>query len=127
MTSRLYDKLPVYEISLLKNNEDFQTIVCTIYHEMGHISDHNTMPNIYAAAQNFDDKKQMLAAFFWAEYLAEKRSSETNLVSHQEYCEDFIKREWKSFKFNFDNPTEDNFFSYVKHCLISWEEQRKQI
>ena len=111
LTARLFDRLPTYDIPKLKFNEDFQTIVCTIYHEMGHIADRNTMPSIYAAAvsQSTDDK-QILAPFFWAEYLAEKRSSETNLVSHQDFCDDFVKQEWKSFDYNLDNPTEDNYF-----------------
>ena len=115
LTARLFDRLPTYDISKLKLNEEFQTIVCTIYHEMGHIADRSTMPSIYAAAvpQSTDDK-QILAPFFWAEYLAEKRSSKTNLVSYQDFCDDFVKREWKSFDYNFDNPTEANFFFLCK-------------
>lgn len=106
--------LPVYDIALLKGNEDFRTIIGTAYHEMGHASDWKAMPRIYAAAQDFSDERQRLAAFFWVEYLAEKRSSEeVDLAIHREYCEDFARRKWKSFKYNSDQ-NEGNFLYLCK-------------
>lgn len=114
LTASRFDNLPVYDISQLQNNNDFKFIVSTLYHEMGHISDMTTMPRIYAAAQNFGNKWRMLAAFFWVEYLAEKRSSEANLVSNDDYLCDFVKRRWDSFKFNYSSASEDNYFYLCK-------------
>ncbi len=114
LTSRLYDKISVYDIQQLNNNENFKLIVNTLYHEMGHVSDMQTMPKIYAAASNFGSIKQMLPAFFWAEYLAEKRSSTKGIVDHSDYCTDFVKRQWKCYQFDFETPTEQNFFYLCK-------------
>jgi len=55
-TSRLYAKIPVYDIQQLNKNEKFKLIVNTLYHEMGHVSGMQTMPNIYAAASNLESK-----------------------------------------------------------------------
>ncbi len=56
----------------------------------------------------------MLPAFFWVEYLAEKRSSSSNFIAHVEYCEEFASREWKSYKFDFCTCGEENFFYLCK-------------
>lgn len=114
LTSRLYTQLPIYNISELMNNEKFKLIVNTLYHEMGHVSDMETMPIIYAVAQNLDDMKQMLPAFFWAEYLAEKRSSATEIADQSKYCDDFVRKQWKANKFDTETATEENFFYLCK-------------
>lgn len=114
LTSRLYTQLPEYDISKLGNNENFKLIVTTLYHEMVHVSDMKTMHSIYAAAQNLNNKKQMLSSYFWVEYLAEKRSASTGLVDFNQYCNDFAKRQWKAYKFNFETYSEDNFVYLCK-------------
>lgn len=81
---------------------------------MGHVSDIKIMPNIYAAAQDLEKEEQMLPAFFWTEYLAEKRSSSSNIIDYTEYCEDFANCEWKSYKFDFRTGAEENFFYLCK-------------
>lgn len=58
LTLRLYAKIPVYDIQQLNNDENFKLIVNTLYHEMGHVSDMRTMPNIYAVASNSDNIEQ---------------------------------------------------------------------
>ena len=56
----------------------------------------------------------MLPAFFWAEYLAEKRSCSTNIIDYTEYCEDFSSCNWRAYKFDFYTGTEGNFFYLCK-------------
>jgi len=55
-TSRLYAKISVYDIQQLNKNENFKLIVNTLYHEMGLVSDMQTIHNIYAAASNLESK-----------------------------------------------------------------------
>lgn len=114
LASRLFHGLPTYEISKLSNNENYRHIISTIFHEMGHASDMKAMPNIYAIAQDLEHKEQMLPAYFWIEYLAEKRSYSANIASHIEYCEDFVARKWRSYRFDFCTYTEENFFYLCK-------------
>ncbi|QUH18666.1 hypothetical protein [Alkaliphilus sp. B6464] len=110
VTSRPYDKLPTYRIEELKDNVDFIMIVNTMFHEMGHVMDWASMPNLYAAAENTNDGKAMVTSVFWLEYLAEKRSSIEGLVNHSDYCDDFVSRKWKSYKFDTENTSESNKF-----------------
>lgn len=114
LSSRLFSLLPTYEISELLENENYRLIANTLYHEMGHVSDIKMMPHIYATAQNLEKEEQMLSAFFWAEYLAEKKSSSSNIIDYTEYCEDFAHREWKSYQFDFCTWAEENFFYLCK-------------
>lgn len=114
LSSRLFSLLPTYEVSELLENINYRLIVNTLYHEMGHVSDMKTMPHIYAVAQNLEKEDQMLPAFFWAEYWAEKRSCSSNIIDYTEYCEDFANREWKSYKFDFCTGAEENFFYLCK-------------
>lgn len=116
VTSRLYDKLPTYRIEELKDNIDFNMIVKTMFHEMGHVTDWASMPSLYAAAENMDDGKAMVTSAFWLEYLAEKRSSIEGLVNHSDYCDDFASRKWKSYKFDMENASENNFY-YLNKAL----------
>lgn len=114
LTSRLYSKISTYNIYELENDENFIHIINTLYHELGHVSDMAAMPNIYKAAQKLDNIKQMLPSYFWAEYIAEKRSSTIIPADHSDYCNDFVRRRWRCNKFNFETATEDNFFYLCK-------------
>ncbi len=110
VTSRLYDRLPTYKIEELKGNVDFTMIVNTMFHEMGHVTDWLSMPNLYLVAENMDDGKTLVTSVFWLEYLAEKRSSIEGLVNHSDYCDDFVSRKWESYKFDMENASENNFY-----------------
>lgn len=116
VTSRLYEKLPTLKIEELKGNVDFNMIVNTMFHEMGHVTDRVFMPNLYLAAENMDDDKAMVTSVFWLEYLAEKRSSIEGLVNHSDYCDDFASRKWASYKFDMENASENNFY-YLNKAL----------
>lgn len=114
LSSRLFSPLPTYTVSDLFENENYKLIANTLYHEMGHVSDMKMMPHIYAVAQDLEKEEQMLPAFFWAEYLAEKRSCSTNIIDYTEYCEGFASRKWKAYKFDFDTGSGENFFYLCK-------------
>ena len=114
LSSRLFSLLPTYTVSYILENENYKLIANTLYHEMGHVSDMKMMPHIYAVAQDLEKEEQMLPAFFWAEYLAEKRSCSTNIIDYTAYCEDFSSCNWRAYKFDFDTGTEENFFYLCK-------------
>jgi hypothetical protein len=116
VTSRLYEKLPSYNIKELEDNNDFIMLVNTLFHEMGHATDWMAMPQLYAAAIDMNNNKSMLTSFFWLEYLAEKRSSSNGRVNVSKFCDDFVKRSWRAYKVNFETCTEDNFF-YLNKAL----------
>lgn len=116
VTSRLYEKLPSYNIKEIEDNTDFIMLVNTLFHEMGHVTDWLAMPRLYTAALNLNNKKSMFAALFWLEYLAEKRSSSNDRVNISEFCDDFVKRPWKAHIVNFETCTDDNFF-YLNKTL----------
>lgn len=118
LTSRLYELLPTYDITELEGNENFKLIINTIFHEMGHATDWKLFPNIYKVAEESEDVKQYLPAFFWLEYLAEKRSSIQGLATdnEKEFCDDFVKRNWRVRKIDFCSSSESNFF-YLNKAL----------
>ena len=115
LTSRLFDLLPNYEIERLYRNKNFKQIVCTLYHEMGHINDMKLYHKIYRAALESEDMKEVLPSFFWAEYLAEKRSTVIDLTASH-FCESFLDITWNPISINESNATVDNFF-YLNKVL----------
>lgn len=115
LTSRLFDKLPVLQIEELYFNEDFQLIVNTLYHEMGHVSDMKKYPNLYESVFEFEDEQKALPAMLWLEYLAEKRSVSDNENTRQ-FCEQFVTADWKPIKFNYEDAAFDNLF-YLNKVL----------
>ena len=105
VTSRLYELLPSLSISDLRGNKDFQMLVNTLYHEMGHVHDRTKMPCMYNIADRAEKREEYLPCYLWLEYLAEKRSCITGLVDNSESCEDFVSRNWRANQFNLDlNP-----------------------
>lgn len=116
LTSHLYENLDNYDIQEIKDTESFKTIVRTVYHEMGHISDMRRFPKLYSSAINDKNLKEVLPSFFWLEYLAERRSCKISLKIDNDYCEDFVAREWKVRGLNLQSASEDNFF-YLNKAL----------
>lgn len=114
VTSRLYELLPSHEIDQLSDNMNFKCIVNTLYHEMGHVNDWKKMPGLYVAVERADNIKHAWPALFWLEYISEKRSCSTNLVSYAVFCNSFVRREWKSNQFNLQFANEENFFYLTK-------------
>ena len=110
LTSRLYDMLPNYNIEELEDNRDFKTIVNTMYHEMGHITDWVNYPKLYEIAESDSDIKKMLPALFWLEYLAEKRSCQVAILDKMDICEQFVQNEWHPYKINLSSADTSNFF-----------------
>lgn len=116
VTSRLYEMLPDYNIYDLKENEIFRLIVNSLHHEMGHVTDWLAYPNLYKAGSNADDLREYYPALFWLEYIAQKRTSTLGYVSNENFCEQFVSKRWKSYKFNMDEASESNFF-YLNKVL----------
>ena len=102
--------LPCYSIEKLEDNPNFEMIVNTLYHEMGHITDWAQYPKLYAEAEFMNNKKVGLPALFWLEYLAEKRSCSKDGSNNVEFCKQFVECKWHAYYCNFDDIDENNFF-----------------
>lgn len=116
VTSRLYDMLPNYDIEKLEDSVEFQNIVNTLYHEMGHVTDWITYPNLYEIAESGNEYKRVLPAFFWLEYIAEKRSCQVAGLDNKDFCEQFIQSKWHSYKLNLSSADTSNFY-YLNKVL----------
>lgn len=116
VTSRLYDMLPNYNIKELVYDNNFKLLVNTMYHEMGHVSDWQKYPNIYLEAETMKEMKKALPALFWLEYLAELRSCHVEGANVEEFCTQFVQRQWHSYKNDLSIIDESNFF-YMNKLL----------
>lgn len=126
VTSRLYELLPNLEIDTLKNNENYAMLRKTLYHEMGHINDMVVMPKLYnCVLKSFEVRNvyvDSIAALFWVEYIAEKRTAFFENVYNLEICDDFVKRKWHcSIADPYAQYGEKNFFYLTKllPCFIA--------
>ena len=114
LSSDTYDQLDELAIEKMADSEKFKSIVNTIYHEMGHASDWKKMPQLYGMVEDNSESSLKIASLFWLEYLAEKRSSEKGLVNHNSFCEDFVTREWKAYRIDFNDIDTENFIYLCK-------------
>jgi hypothetical protein len=117
LTSRLFDLLPCLEMDKLHDNPDFNMIVNTLYHELGHISDWKDYPKLYSVADAMDNVKNGLPAFLWLEYLAEKRSCQLNLVDNNSFCTQFVNYKWYPYKVSFEKANGTNFY-YLSKAMM---------
>lgn len=116
VTSRLYDMLPNYNIKELVNNDNFKMLINTMYHEMGHVSDWIKYPKIYAEAETGQEMEKVLPSLFWLEFLAEVRSCNAEGSNVDEFCTQFVQRQWHSYKNDLSLIDESNFF-YLNKLL----------
>ena len=114
LSSDAYDQLDELAIEKIADSEKFKSIVNTIYHEMVHASDWKKMPQLYGMVEDNSESSLKIASLFWLEYLAEKRSSEKGLVNHNFFCEDFVTREWKAYRVDFNDIDTENFIYLCK-------------
>lgn len=115
VTSRLYELLPSLEIQVLFDNQNFKTLVNTLYHELGHVSDWEKMPKLYEIVEKNDPADLALACLLWIEYVAEKRSCLMGLVNPEEFCDGFVDKEWRVTQFDYEDMSQRNFFYLLKH------------
>lgn len=115
ITSRLYNMLPDYKITGLYRNKIFKQIVCTIYHELGHINDMSLYPNLYNMVLKGEDRLlKIMAMLFWTEYLAEKRSVIIDPCRY-EFCDEFLNTKWNPIKVDGNIGPDD--FIYLNKVL----------
>lgn len=115
LTSRSFELLPSYEIKRLYKNKNFRQIVCTLFHEMGHINDMVKYPVLYDTIENSDDMEKAPPSLFWTEYLAEKRSVSVD-PSAKDFCEEFVSTSWNIQKRSTGTATTGDFF-YLNKAL----------
>lgn len=116
VTSRLYECLPNYHINDLKENTEFQQIVNTMYHEMGHVTDWLNYPKLYMIATSDNDIEKFMPPFFWLEYLAEKRSCQKDFSGNMSICDQFIQCDWNPYEMDSTSAKKSNFF-YLNKVL----------
>lgn len=112
------ERLPVYDVSSLLecNNVDFLSIVNTLFHEMGHVTNWKVMPILYSTATNSSDNRLKLPSLFWLEYLAEKRSAVYGCYSNDSLCDSIADRDWRIDCCDFYSANDSNFF-YLNKLL----------
>lgn len=117
VTSRLYELLPSFRIEELNDNTNFKELKQTLYHEMGHINDMILMPVLYKYGFREDDSRERIVSQFWLEYIAEKRSYGFEGIKNFNFCDEFVKADWKCAINSFDSNFNTSNFAYLIKCL----------
>lgn len=117
VTSRLYELLPCFDITTLKENNNFIKLKKTLYHEMGHINDMTLMPKLYECGFSEVYNKEKIASQFWLEYIADKRTA--TFEGHQffDLCDGFVKEDWKCTMCSLDENINSANFAYLTKVL----------
>lgn len=114
LSKRLYDSLPIFDITLLKNDDNFNSIVGTLYHELCHINEQTIMPNIHSICYNDEIDIEYCVALFWIEYIVELKTNVALKRNKDKFCDDVALCDWEISKFNFEDADTSNFFYLIK-------------
>ena len=114
LSKRLYDLLSTFDIKLLKNDDNFNSIVGTLYHELCHINEQTIMPNIHSLCYNDEIDIEYCAALFWIEYIVELKTNKALKRNKDKFCNDVASCEWNIDKFNFEDDDTSNYFYLIK-------------
>ena len=114
LSKRLYDLLSTFDIKLLKNDDNFNSIVGTLYHELCHINEQTIMPNIHSFCCNDEIDIEYCVALFWIEYIVELKTNKALKRNKDKFCNDVALCEWNIDKFNFEDDDTSNYFYLIK-------------
>lgn len=114
LSKKSYDLLSTFDIEVLKSNDNFNSIVGTLYHELCHINEQTIMPNIHSICYNDEIDIEYCAALFWIEYIVELKTSTALKRNTDEFCNDVALCDWKISKFNFEDADTSNYFYLIK-------------
>lgn len=114
LSKRLYDLLSTFDIKLLKKDDNFNSIVGTLYHELCHINEQTIMPNIHSICYNDEIDIEYCVALFWIEYIVELKTNAALKRNKDNFCDDVALCDWKISKFNFEDADTSNYFYLIK-------------
>ena len=114
LSKRLYDLLSTFDIETLKSNDNFNSIVGTLYHELCHINEQAIMPNIHSFCHNDEIDIEYCVALFWIEYIVELKTNRVLKRNKDKFCNDVALCEWNIDKFNFEDADTSNYFYLIK-------------
>ena len=114
LSKRLYDLLPTLDIDLLRDNNDFNLIVSTLYHELCHLNEQTILPNIHAICNRDDIDIDYFVAQFWIEYIVETKTNAVFKRNKSKFCDDIALNEWKINKADYDTQNTTNYFYLIK-------------
>lgn len=114
LSKRLYDLLSIFDIKLLQNDDNFNSIVGTLYHELCHINEQTIMPNIHSICYNDEIDIEYCVALFWIEYVVELKTNAALKRNKDKFCDDVALCDWEISKFNFEDADTSNYFYLIK-------------
>lgn len=114
LSKRLYDSLSTFDIEALKNNDNFNLIVSTLYHELCHINEQTIMPNIHSICNSDKIDMDYCVALFWIEYIVELKTNTVLKRNKDKLCNEVALRDWNINKFNFEDADTSNYFYLIK-------------
>ena len=114
LSKRLYDLLPTLDLDLLRDNNDFDLIVSTLYHELCHLNERTILPNIHAICNRDDIDIDYFVAQFWIEYIVEIKTNAVFKRNKSKFCDDIALNEWKINKADYDTQNTTNYFYLIK-------------
>lgn len=131
INSRLFDSLPVYDIEKLSTNDDFKQITYTLCHELYHVSDSITYPNLYKIGSSTTNLWEALSILFWLEYLVEQKCHSRIGKTNCELYDEFENINFCCTEFNLETWGSENFFFFTKSLsyfvsMIMWENDGKE-
>ena len=114
LSKRLYDLLPTLDIDLLRDNNDFNLIVSTLYHELCHLNERTILPNFHAICNRDNIDIDYFVAQFWIEYIVETKTNAIFKRNKSKFCDDIAINEWKINKADYDTQNTTNYFYLIK-------------
>lgn len=111
LSKRLYDLLPKLDIH---DNNDFNLVVSTLYHELCHINERTIMPNIHAVCYEEEKGIDYCVALFWIEYIVETKTDAVFRKDRSQFCHYLAESDWRIDRFNFDDNKTFNYFWLIK-------------
>lgn len=114
LSSRLYDELVCLDLKHIEHTKEYNLIVNTLIHEMGHASDMCKMPKLYHIGLHSNDIEERTLVIFWTEYLAQRRNTTINIVDRKEFCKEFSLMKWDICKENIKDSDSGNFYYLTK-------------
>lgn len=115
ITSRLFDLLSFDNAGNVVEDETYQALENTLYHEIGHLTDRGIFSEIYNIAENENSEWiDIVVSIIWIEYVAQKRTR-INTKETREFCANFINMDWEPYRVDFDPHSKS--FSYLNKTI----------
>lgn len=113
LSERKYRKLPYLDISRLKEDDAFRSVVSTLVHEMGHATDMIRMPTMYRQVYDSEENltPETVATLLFLEYIANLRTDAIYTGEHNTFCLQVAKGMWNKYR---DWPPDFAFYNMAK-------------